>query len=308
MRIVFFGTSNVALPILETLHQHHDVVLAVTAPDAKVGRKQELQESPVSVLAQEMDIEVLKPVTVKHNQEFLLKLRTVNADIFIVVSYGKILPLEIINLPKYKTLNVHFSLLPKYRGSSPIQYALMNGEKETGTSIFVLDEKMDTGPVVVQEKINIEPDDNFITLSQKLSYLSAKSLLNSLPKYFSGEIVPEKQNDSLATYTKIINKENGKIDWETSAFEIYNKFRAFYPWPGIWTTWNGKKIKILDCEPFVYESGSSRCGEFREGTLVVCGNDTCLKLKIVQLEGKTTVPIQSFVNGYSQIEGSMLGV
>lgn len=306
MRIVFFGTSNVALPILEILYQHHDIAAVVASPDAVSGRKQELTESPVSVLAKEMDLEIFKPATVKNNADFLEKLRYMKADIFIVVSYGKILPKEIIEMPPHRTLNVHFSLLPKYRGASPIQYALLGGELQTGTSIFVLDEKMDTGPIVAQATVPIDRDDNLITLSQKLAYISAKLLLDTLPKYVSGEITPLPQDKSLASYTKIITKVDGQIDWHSPADKIYNQFRAFYPWPGVWTVWNGKMIKILDCEAVTGGFGEAKAGLVQAGGLVLC-EGSAIRLKIIQIEGKNQVSITDFLNGYPQFVGSTLG-
>lgn len=306
MRIVFFGTSNVALPVLETLYRHHDVAAVITSPDAASGRKQTLAESPVSVLAKEMDIELLKPDKVKGNADFLAQLRQLRADLFVVVSYGKILPAEVINLPPHKTLNVHFSLLPKYRGASPIQYALLNGESQTGTSIFVLDEKMDTGPIVAQKAVAVEADDNFVTLSQRLAYLSAQLLMDTLPKYVSGEAVPVPQDDALASYTKIINKADGQVDWRKSALEIYNQFRAFYPWPGVWTLWNGKKIKILDCET-KKAALELPLGVVGADGWVGCGGGSALRLKLVQLEGKSQVGMAAFLNGYPKFIGSTLG-
>ena len=306
MRIVFFGTSNVALPVLEILYRHHDVAAVITSPDAASGRKQTLAESPVSVLAKEMDIELLKPEKVRGNADFLAQLRQLQADLFVVVSYGKILPAEVINLPPHKTLNVHFSLLPKYRGASPIQYALLNGESQTGTSIFVLDEKMDTGPIVAQKAVAVEADDNFVTLSQRLAYLSAQLLLDTLPKYVSGEAAPVSQDEALSSYTKIINKADGQVDWHKSAREIYNQFRAFYPWPGIWTQWNGKKMKILDCETKKTEPGLLP-GVVGADGWVGCGGDSALRLKLVQLEGKSQVGMAAFLNGYPKFIGSTLG-
>ncbi|MCL5774969.1 MAG: methionyl-tRNA formyltransferase [Patescibacteria group bacterium] len=307
MKIVFFGTSNVALPVLETLYQHHDIAAVVTSPDAATGRKQTFSESPVSVLAKEMDLELLKPQKVKGNLEFINQLKNYRADIFVVVSYGKILPLEVINLPPHKTLNVHFSLLPKYRGASPIQGALLRGENQTGTSIFVLDEKMDTGPIVVQKSFPIDPDDNFITLSQKLATFSAKLLLDALPGYASGDIIPLTQDDSLATYTKVIGKQDGLVNWQNSAFQIYNQFRAYYPWPGVWTEWNGKKLKILDCQPMEAKSPALEPGTVQKDGLASCGQNTILKLGIVQLEGKNQTSVKDFLNGYPQFTGSLLG-
>ena len=306
MRIVFFGTANTALPVLETLYRHHDIAAVVTSPDAPLGRKQTLAESPVSVLAKEMDLPLLKPERVKANPGFLKQLEVLAADVFIVVAYGKILPVEIINLPRLKTLNVHFSLLPKYRGASPIQYALLNGDSLSGTSIFVLDEQMDTGPLLAQAEVKIDSDDNYITLSQKLAYLSAKLLLDTLPQYDSGKLVPKPQASQAATYTKIITKDDGRIDWQQAASQVYNRFRAFYPWPGIWTVWNGKKLKILNCLP-EDSSPAGNVGSVMPGGLVVCGQNSTLKVSQLQLEGKSPVDIKTFLNGYPGLIGSRLG-
>lgn len=306
MKIIFFGTSNVALPVLENLSHEHQILAVVTAPDARVGRNQEIKESPVSVLAKEMELSVLKPEKVKGNPEFLKQLTDLGAEIFIVVSYGKILPKEIINLPKYKTLNLHFSLLPKYRGASPIQFALLNGDKETGITIFILDEKMDTGPIVAQETALIDADDNFLSLSQKLAFQSAKLLLSILPGYADGSIKPAFQDEARATLTKIITKEDGKIDWGKSAQDIYNQFRAFYPWPGIWTKWNGKIIKILDCAPSNFASNGEEGGKVIESGIVICGQNTALEIRSLQMEGKSETGILDFLNGYRDFTGSNL--
>lgn len=306
MKIIFFCTSNVALPVLENLGREHQILAVVTAPDAKVGRKQEIKESPASVLAKEMELPVLKPEKVKNNPEFFKQLTDLGAEIFIVVSYGKILPSEIINLPKLRTLNLHFSLLPKYRGASPIQFALLNGDKETGITIFVLDEKMDTGPIVAQETALIDADDNFITLSQKMAFQSAKLLSSILPGYADGSIKPSPQDETQASLTKIITKEDGKIDWGKPAQGIYNQFRAFYPWPGIWTKWNGKIIKILDCVPGNFTPKEEEIGKVLENGIVVCGNNTALEIKSLQMEGKSETGILDFLNGYGNFTGSKL--
>lgn len=305
MKIVFFGTANVALPILEKLHQHHEIVAVVTTPDKKTGREQSVTESPVSVLANEMELKVLKPERVKNNQEFLSELKNLGADIFIVVAYGKILPSDIINLPAHKTLNVHFSLLPKYRGASPLQAALLNGDTETGTTIIQIDEQLDHGPVVAQEKFPIDADDNFITLSEKLAAVSAKLLFNTLFDYSEGKLELQTQDESQASVTKIISKEDGKIDWNKSAQQIYNQFRAYYPWPGIWAAWNGKLLKIADCIPS--PAGVDAVpGTVSANGIISCGSSTGLQIKSLQLEGKTETDIKSFLNGYKDFVGSKL--
>jgi methionyl-tRNA formyltransferase len=313
MRIVFFGTSNVALPILESLSRKFDILAVVTSPDAPVGRSQALTESPVSVLAKEMNLPLFKPEKVKGNIEFAEQLKVLNADIFVVVSYGKILPLPIINLPKFKTINVHFSLLPKYRGASPIQSALLNGETQSGVSIFILDELVDHGPILATLKINIDSDDNALSLSQKMAFASAELIVPTIDGYTSGTIQPQEQNHAQATYTTHIDKAQGKIDWSKTAQTIYNQFRAFYPWPGVWTVWQGKKVKILDCiinTDLRTVSGSADnygCGQVLDGGIVACGDNTFLQIKTLQIEGKKATKISDFLHGNQEFINSVLG-
>ncbi len=307
MRIVFFGTANVALPILEELRKKHEIAAVVTTPDVKIGRKQLLQESPVSALATDLKLLLHKPEKIRNNPEFLEILKGMGADIFVVVAYGKILPLEIINLPRHKTVNVHFSVLPKYRGASPIQAALLNGDAQTGTSIFVLDEQVDHGPLIAQEIADIEPFDNFFTLSDKLAKLSAKIINGALEDYASGRVTPLPQPEHGASQSGIILKKHGQIDWHKTAQEIYNQFRAFYLWPGIWTTWNGKILKITECAPQDRaEGGQAEPGSVTEGLLAACGQGTWLKINRLQLEGKSEVSAQEFLNGYRDFVGSIL--
>ncbi|MDE2311780.1 MAG: methionyl-tRNA formyltransferase [Patescibacteria group bacterium] len=311
MKIVFFGTANVALPILEKLHQQHQVLAAVTNPDAPVGRKKIMEESPVSALARDLKLKTFKPERVKNNPQFLQELRQLDADIFVVVAYGKILPPEVISLPPKQTVNVHFSALPKYRGPSPIQYALWNGETQTGTSIFILDEEVDHGPLLAQQIVNIDPDDNYFTLSDKLARVSADLLLATLSDYQAGRLTPLSQDHTAATYCKMISKQDGKIDWRKPAAEIYNQFRAFYPWPGIWTAYNGKKLKVLDCAlsdvAGLDPVSLSHAGLAAAGGRVVCGHNTALQIKSLQPEGKSEMDISSFLNGYQGFIGSTLG-
>ena len=313
MKIVFFGTSNVALPILEALSKSHEILAVVTQPDAKVGRKQELQESPVSILATEMKLQVIKYKVIKGNPEVAKKLGSFGADLFVVVSYGQILPKEILEMPAMGCVNVHPSLLPKYRGSTPFVTALLNGETKTGTTIMLMDEKMDEGPIIAQEEVLIEPYDNAVTLGDKLSRVSASLLLTVLDKTANGTIPFSQmpQNASQATYTKILTKEDGKIDWNKTVGEIYNQFRAFYPWPGVWTKWNGKILKLTDCvlaDPDIRnESGSTEdYGKVLRNGVVICGNNTFLQIKSLQLEGKKETSLKDFLNGNREFVGSRL--
>lgn len=294
MKIVFFGTSNVGLPIISALQTDHEIVHVVTSPDSKVGRKQELTQTPIANFAVEHDIALSKPEKVKNNPEFIEFLKTFNADIFVVVSYGKIMPEELLSIPPLQTINVHFSLLPKYRGPAPIQFALLNGETKTGTTIFVLDELVDHGPILATQEVVIDPEDTFESLASKLAEISAQLILNVLPKYQSGEITPQEQNHELATKSSIINKEDGKINFSTeSAQQIYNKFRAFTPWPGIWTNYNEEVLKIISCQPITISEQTEPAQE-----IIPCAGNTYLKLNEVQLAGKNKVTMKDFLNGH----------
>jgi methionyl-tRNA formyltransferase len=294
MKIVFFGTSDVGLPILTALATEHEILEVVTSPDAPVGRKQELQATPIAMLANSLDIPLQKPERVKNNPDFITHLRSFNADIFIVVSYGKILPVELLDIPPLKTINVHFSLLPKYRGAAPIQFTLLNGDTVTGTSIFILDADVDHGPILIQKEFPIEPTDSFPTLAAKLSALSADLLMEMLPLYQSGKITPVEQDHSAATSTKLIKKESGRIDWTRSASETHNALRAFTPWPGIWTTWHGENFKILQAQPFA--ATETPAGK----DVIPCGPQNArsyLQLLEVQPAGKKPMSMKDFLNG-----------
>lgn len=305
MKIVFFGSSNFALPVLEELNTHHEVLAVVTTPDAPVGRSQVLTETPVSALAKDLKIFTYKPASLKNNSNFSEELKKLDADVFIVVSYGMFLPDEIIAMPPFKAVNVHPSVLPRYRGPTPIQTALLNGDEQTGASIMLLDSEMDHGPLLAQKIINVEPDDNYFTLTDKLAKLSAHLLLDTLEDYRQGRVTPLPQDHAAATYTKIISKQDGKIDWQKSSTQIYNQFRAFYPWPGIWTLWNGKKIKILDCFPAELSS-ESEPGAVLEGGIISCGQKTFLKIRSLKPEGKNEMPMADFLNGNKAFVGSRL--
>ncbi len=310
MKIIFFGSTNLALPILESLHKHHDIAAVVTTPDAKSGRKQILEETPVSSLAKDLDLQLLKPEDPKADKEFLTRLKKINADIFVLEAYGKILPLEIINLPKYKILNMHPSLLPKYRGPSPIKTALLNGDEYTGVTFILLDEQIDHGPMLDQKVVKIGPDDNDFTLTDKLAHIGASMINKLISDYISGKLIALPQDESQATYTKIISKADGKIDWTKSAQQIYNQFRAFYPWPGIWTTWKGVSLKITDCVGTELQKRDTtddyRNGTVINGGVVVCGSQSALKINRLQLAGKNETSISEFLNGYRDFVGSVL--
>jgi methionyl-tRNA formyltransferase len=205
-----------------------------------------------------------------------------------------------------KTINVHFSALPKYRGATPMQFALLNGDPTTTITVFILDELLDHGPVLTQTPVAIDPCDTFATLADRLAVLSGPLVISTLTDYASGNITPKEQDHSEATYTKILTKEDGRVDWSRTAAEIHNQFRAFYPWPGLWTTWEGKTVKIKDCSVAPNLSSSLEPGTVLDGGIIACGHKTALQILQLQLEGKTTVDIKEFLNGYKNFNGSKL--
>lgn len=305
MKLVFFGTDNFALHILEVLQKDFEVVAVVTTPDAKVGRKQILTPSPVALLTEELHIPLYKPESLKNNASFAADLRALGADVFVVVVYGKIIPKDILAIPPKGVINVHPSLLPLYRGPSPIRTPLRNGDTETGVSIMCLDDEVDHGPLLAQERVHIDADDNNVTLTEKLAQTAAPLLVRALTEHVSGSITPSPQDHTKATFTSLTTKEDGKVDWNRTAQEIYNQFRAFYDWPQIWTTWNGQKLKIVDCS-VVDATCSQQPGTVLFGGQVACGGGTVLQIHSLQLEGKKETAIGSFLNGYPQFIGSSL--
>ncbi|MCX6743639.1 MAG: methionyl-tRNA formyltransferase, partial [Candidatus Parcubacteria bacterium] len=245
IKVIFMGTPEFSAPILNALIEKYKVIAVVTQPDKKVGRKQIVTPSPIKKIAVANKIEVLQPAFLKDNVEFIRRVKELNPDVIIIAAYGLILPKEILDIPQCGVLNVHASLLPKYRGASPIQAAILNGDKETGVTIMLVNERMDEGDILTQKTITINNNDNFEALYNKLSELGANLLLKTLPGYLSGQIKPKPQEDSEATYCQLITKDMGKIDWHKSALEIDRQIRAFTPWPGTYTTWQGKNLKIL---------------------------------------------------------------
>lgn len=221
-----------------------EVAFVVSNPDKPFGRDQEMRPTPVKELALKEHIPVFTPEKVRNNTEFLDTIRGYDCDYFIVVAYGKILPVELLEIPKKMCINVHGSILPKYRGASPIQSALLHGDTETGVTIMQMSEGMDEGDMIFVEKIEITKNDTSETLFQKFAEISGKTLIHALWKLKKGELKPIPQDPALATYCTKIEKEDGLIDWSQSAKEIYQKWQAYTPWPGIYTMYDGKRLLL----------------------------------------------------------------
>ncbi|MDD2823478.1 MAG: methionyl-tRNA formyltransferase [Candidatus Daviesbacteria bacterium] len=293
IKIIFFGTPHFVLPVIKTLSENFDVVGIVTTPDQKVGRKQILTPSPVKQYALEKNIPVITPDNLK-SEDLKSYLINLNSDLFIVAAYGKIIPQNILDIPKEGSLNIHPSLLPKYRGPSPIQSAILNGDKTTGISIIKMDEKMDHGPIVYMEEFSITSLDNFQTLSTKMFERSTLFLPKIIPAYVAGKIKLTEQNEMDATYCKIIKKEDGYFDLKNFSDspnfleKLDRDIRAYYPWPTAWTRWEGKIVKFL---PFCHPEQSE--GSIPDSSLIT-QNDKYL----LQIEGKKPVKLDEFLRGY----------
>lgn len=306
IKVVFMGTPDFGLPVLQVIIDNYKLLAVVTQPDKKVGRKQVVTSPPVKNFALNKGYEVLQPEKIKGNKEFIEKIRSLQPDLIVVVAYGFILPQELIDIPKYGVINVHASLLPKYRGASPIQSVILNGDKETGVSIMLIDDKMDHGPLLGQKTITITDNDNFESLHDKLAQLGADLLVDIIPQYYSEQIKPVAQDESKATYCQLIKKEDGKIDLYKSPIEIVNRVRALNPWPGTWVNWNSKNLKLLKVKWI--EDNSHEIGEvfkYNQGLAVECIEDA-LEILELQLEGKKPMTAKEFLNGYSDIVGARL--
>lgn len=314
MKIIFFGAPEFAEIILGSLIKNRDfnVVCVVTNPDKPAGRKRNLTYSPVKRLSAEKNIKILQPAKLK-DSDFIKQIKELNAEIFVVASYGKIIPKEILEIPKFGCINIHGSLLPKYRGASPIQSALLNGDKKSGITIMLMDEGMDTGPILDQETISIKESDNFPSLSEKMAKLGAKMLDKILPEWTSGNREPAKQDDSKATYTRLLKSEDYEINWGKSAEKIHNQARAMYPNAyGIADIKNREiRIKILEtriCErKNIKEIG--KLENWKRGSLfifnkklfVFCGSDDLLEIVMLQPSGKNVMASKDFINGHKEI-------
>lgn len=309
--IIFMGTSKFAAIILERLMAEFPIDLVVTTPDQPIGRKQILTPSPVKIIAQKNNLKLTQPEKIRNNNEFLTLLKNQKPKLIVVAAYGKILPVEIINLPEHGCLNVHASLLPKYRGASPIQTALLNGDKETGVTIILMDQGIDTGDIISQEKISISEDDNYLSLSDKLAILGADLLIKTIEPYIAGQINLEVQNDNLATYCSKTSSAMGKINWQNTAEKINNQIRALAQDTGVYTLYKNQNLRILKAKIYPYNNKSVKIGQVikipteKNTYIVKCGQDA-LQLIEIQLAGKNPMSPQDFTNGHQDFIGTIL--
>ncbi len=294
-RIVFMGSPDFALPTLRALAEQYAVVGVVTQPDRQAGRGRRLGSPPVKRLALELGIPGIQPDSLRR-PEVMEQLRGWGADLIVVAAFGQILRREVLDLPRFGCINVHASLLPRWRGAAPIQACLLAGDEQTGVTIMRMDAGVDTGPMLRQRAIPIAPDDTAGTLSEKLSSLGADLLIETLPDYLSGELQPQPQEDSQATYAPMLNKKDGLLDFNHPADELARRVRAFNPWPGAWMTWRGEPLKIHSAHVVPGKADPGRMLVY-QGQPALGTTEGLLVLDEVQPAGKKTMSGKAFLAG-----------
>lgn len=305
MKVVFMGTPDFAVGALEAIMDAgHEVTAVVTQPDKPKGRGKEMQVSPVKACALEHGIEVFQPVKIK-TPDAVDTLRTYEADIFVVAAFGQILSKEILDMPKYGCVNIHASLLPKYRGAAPIQWAVIDGEEETGVTIQQMNEGVDTGDILMQEVVKLDAKETGASLFDKLAVCGAQLIVKTLVEIEKGSLTPVKQDDSKSTHAKMLKKDMGNLDFSQEAVVLERKIRGLNSWPSAYTYFKGKTLKIWDADVVeqnakdiksVGECGSV-CEVAKDSFCIVTGKG-CLRVKEVQLEGKKRMEVSAFLLGY----------
>jgi len=314
VRVIFMGTPEFAVPCLEYLIlNQYQVVAVYTRPDKPAGRGRSPVSSPVKRLAQSLKLEVVQPASLK-SKEVVAQLMGFRPDVIVVAAYGQILPQPVLDIPRYGCINVHPSLLPKFRGASPVTAAILAGDEFTGVSIMLMDKGMDTGPVLARAQIPISSQDTTGSLTSRLSQIGARLLLDVLLRWLRGELTPQPQNDVEATYSSPIAKEEGEVDWRLPAIEIWRRVRAFQPWPGCYTKWQGKRLEIIEAVPLPKE-GSFEIGqvvaltpatERAKAAFGVFTGGGILGVLRVQLEGKRAMSAAEFLRGQREFIGAIL--
>ncbi|MGA8288526.1 MAG: methionyl-tRNA formyltransferase [Acidobacteriaceae bacterium] len=311
MRLVFCGTPQFAVPTLKALLQAgHRVELVLSQPDRASGRGMEVQISPLKRYAEQHGLELTQPEKIRNNTELQERLRALSPDAIIIVAYGRLIPPWILALPKYGNLNVHASLLPKYRGAAPIQWAVANGETETGVTTMRIDEGLDTGDVLLQERVPISPRQTSVELSPVLAEVGAELMVRTLAGLEQGTLQAAKQDSTKATLAPILQREDGRVDWSRTAQQIFDRWRGFQPWPGAFTSFRGKKLLLhtMQVVSDAPESGAAPGTLVRQANrlLTACGEGSWLELLELQAEGKRRMPVEAFLNGFSFTDGDRL--
>ena len=316
MKLVFCGTPQFAVPTLEALHAAgHEIALAVSQPDRPVGRSQELVPPPVKLAAQSLGIPVTQPDKIRNNDDFRSQLEAIAPEAIIVVAYGRIIPPWMLSLSRVGCINLHASLLPKYRGAAPIQWAIAMGETITGNTTMLLEEGLDTGPILMQQALIIEPEQTALDLFREMALGGASLVAETLENLAKGLIHPKPQDHARATLAPLLDREDGRINFvEHTAATIKNRWRGFQPWPSAFTNLDGKKLIVhqmtvapsLDAATFG-PADPCQIAVHDQRLFVACANDTWLELIELQLEGKKRLPVAGFLRGTPIVSGTRLG-
>lgn len=309
MRTVFMGTPDFAVPTLDSLVLGgYQVVAVYTQPDKPSGRGGNIIPSPVKRKALQLGLTVEQPPSFRQPGE-VQKLADLRPDIVIVAAFGQLLPQNILDIPPFGCLNVHPSLLPRHRGATPVAAAILAGDEDTGVSIMLLDKGMDTGPLLAQERVSILPQDTTGSLSARLAHVGARLLLQTLPSWLEGKVIPQLQDNEKATYSRPVTKESGRIDWRLSAVELWRRVRAFQPWPGCYTIWRGKTLKVIEAAPLPGVGEIGKVVAVKGNPPISIGVQTgegILGLLQVQPEGKRVMTAEEFVRGQKDFVGALL--
>lgn len=308
MKLVFCGTPRFAVPTLEKLVSGgFEVRLVVTQPDKPRGRGLEVAPAPVKSRALELGLPVVQPDKIKNNEEFRAQLAAVQPEAIVVVGYGRIIPQWMIDLPALGNINLHASLLPKYRGAAPIQWAIAMGETKTGVTTMRIDAGLDTGDILQQKELPIAPEDTAETLAPRLAAIGSDLIVETLRGLDAGSLQPHPQDHSRATLAPILKREDGLIDFRRTAGEVVNRLRGFQPWPGAFTSFRGKQLHVWAAKALTTTAAPGEITMEGGRLLVGCGEDTALELLEVQPEGKRRMAARDFVHGYRPKPGERLG-
>ena len=308
LNLVFCGTPRFAVPTLEKLVEAgFQIELVVTQPDKPRGRGMEMSRSPVKQRALELGLQVAQPDKIKNNEEFRSELLSLKPEAIVVVGYGRLIPQWMIDLPPLGNINLHASLLPRYRGAAPVQWAIACGETVTGVTTMKIDSGLDTGDILLQKEIPIEPKDSAETLAPRMATIGAQLMCDTLHGLRAGAVHPTPQDNSKASLAPILKKEDGEIDFHRSAEEICNRLRGFQPWPGAYTSFRRKNLQVWDAKPLQRVLKEAELVLEADQLIVGCGNGTALEPLVVQPEGKKRMAARDFVHGYRPESGERLG-
>jgi len=309
LKIVFMGTPDFAIPSLKaTMNSPHNIELVVTQPDKPKGRGRKLLPPPVKICGLESGLKIAQPESINH-PEFIEQIKAIKPDIIVVVAFGQLLKKELLDIPSLGTLNVHPSLLPKYRGPAPIQWSIINGNKETGVCIMLMDKGMDTGDVLLSEKTKIQPHETSGCLHDRLAKKGADLLIKAIEMFQTGKIQPIKQNNDLASYAPMLKKKDGKINWSDDSYTVSDLVRGVNPWPGAFTFWNKKRLKIFkgEIKEIDHDKPAGTILEGKPNELLVCTGKYVFSVLELQGESGKRLSVENFLRGNQVMPGTVLG-